>query len=120
MSNTPITLGSHADVAIVDFGPFLDGSDKQGVADAMLTSFKEVGFVYLVNHSLDKEKSKSESARLGLSCVMDVLSHAESNVHHRYVRLGEYVSDSSSTIVAQAYSVIVIIDEEILRSARGN
>ncbi|EIM81716.1 Clavaminate synthase-like protein [Stereum hirsutum FP-91666 SS1] len=59
MSNTPITLGSHADVAIVDFGPFLDGSDKQGVADAMLTSFKEVGFVYLVNHSLDKEKSKS-------------------------------------------------------------
>jgi isopenicillin N synthase-like dioxygenase len=61
MSNTPIALGSHANIAIVDFGPFLDGSNKQGVADAMLASFKEVGFVYLVNHGLDKGKIDGEA-----------------------------------------------------------
>ncbi len=43
-------------VKIIDFGPFLDGSNKQVVADAFLASFKEVGFVYLVNHGLSREK----------------------------------------------------------------
>ena len=60
MSTSSVKLGSHADVSIVDFGPFIDGSDKQGVAKAILTSFKQVGFVYLVNHSLDKEKIGGE------------------------------------------------------------
>ncbi|KAJ7657045.1 thymine dioxygenase [Mycena rosella] len=31
-------------IAIIDFGPFLDGSNKQEVADQILSSFKEIGF----------------------------------------------------------------------------
>jgi len=46
-------------VKTVDFGPFLDGSDKQGVANAILDSFKSIGFVYLVNHGLDNVKIAS-------------------------------------------------------------
>jgi hypothetical protein len=43
-------------VKIVDFGPFLNGADKQAVASALLESFRAVGFVYLVNHGLNQEK----------------------------------------------------------------
>lgn len=43
-------------IKIVDFGAFLDGSDKQSVADALLESFKTTGFVYLINHGLSQEK----------------------------------------------------------------
>ena len=47
--NTPSVASS---VKTIDFGPFLDGSDRQGVANAILDSFKSIGFVYLVNHGL--------------------------------------------------------------------
>lgn len=43
-------------IPVVDFGPFRDGTRKQEVADAILRSFKEVGFVYLVNHGVPQEK----------------------------------------------------------------
>lgn len=43
-------------IEIVDFGPFLDGSNKEGVANAILQSFKEVGFVYLLGHGLPQGK----------------------------------------------------------------
>ena len=43
-------------ISVVDFGPFLDGSRKQQVADAIVQSFKDVGFVYLVNHGLAQAK----------------------------------------------------------------
>ncbi|EKM78967.1 hypothetical protein AGABI1DRAFT_114495 [Agaricus bisporus var. burnettii JB137-S8] len=43
-------------VKTVNFEPFLDGSNKQAVADALLSSFKNEGFVYLVNHGLPQEK----------------------------------------------------------------
>ncbi|KAG5634849.1 hypothetical protein H0H81_000513 [Sphagnurus paluster] len=41
-----------ATVSVVDFAPFLNGSpsDKKSVADAILSSFKETGFLYLINH----------------------------------------------------------------------
>ncbi|KAJ3516669.1 hypothetical protein NLJ89_g982 [Agrocybe chaxingu] len=42
-------------VEIVDFGPFIDGSNKLQVASAVLESFKSIGFVYLVNHGLPQE-----------------------------------------------------------------
>ncbi|KAJ7470238.1 thymine dioxygenase [Mycena galericulata] len=42
-------------IAIVDFAAFLDGSDKQAVADKMLASFKDIGFVYLLNHGIPPE-----------------------------------------------------------------
>jgi isopenicillin N synthase-like dioxygenase len=51
--NIPSALSS---VKTVDFGPFLNGSDKEGVAQSILDSFKSIGFVYLVNHGLDKGK----------------------------------------------------------------
>jgi isopenicillin N synthase-like dioxygenase len=51
-----ITLGDTSSIAILDFGPFTDGSNKQRVADAMLASFKDTGFVYLVNHDVPKDK----------------------------------------------------------------
>jgi isopenicillin N synthase-like dioxygenase len=43
-------------IKVVDFKPFLDGEDKQTVANALLDSFKTSGFVYLVNHGLSQEK----------------------------------------------------------------
>lgn len=55
-SNAPSVISS---VETVDFGPFLDGSNKQGVANAILDSFKSIGFVYLVNHGLDETKISS-------------------------------------------------------------
>jgi isopenicillin N synthase-like dioxygenase len=42
-------------VAVVDFSAFLDGSNKQGVADAISSSFKDVGFVCLLNHGIPLE-----------------------------------------------------------------
>lgn len=44
------------DVQVLNFGAFIDGSQKQDIADAMFTSLRETGFVYLVNHSLPQEK----------------------------------------------------------------
>jgi isopenicillin N synthase-like dioxygenase len=41
---------------VIDFRPFIDGSDKQGVADAIVESFKTTGFVYLINHTLPDKK----------------------------------------------------------------
>ncbi|KAJ6533927.1 thymine dioxygenase [Mycena vulgaris] len=45
-----------AGIPIVDFAPFLDGSNKQVVADEILSSFKHVGFVYLLNHGMSREQ----------------------------------------------------------------
>jgi hypothetical protein len=39
-------------IAVVDFAPFLDGSNKLAVADKILSSFKDIGFVYLLNHGI--------------------------------------------------------------------
>ncbi|EPQ53023.1 Clavaminate synthase-like protein [Gloeophyllum trabeum ATCC 11539] len=51
-----VKLGDAGDISILDFGPFLDGTNKQAVADAVLASFREMGFVYLVNHGLPQDK----------------------------------------------------------------
>ena len=51
-----IKVGFGGDISIVDFQPFLDGTNKQAVADAILDSFKEIGFVYLINHGLPHSK----------------------------------------------------------------
>ena len=48
----PNSLQNNSTVKVVDFAPFLDGSDRQGVSDAILDSFKTTGFVYLMNHGL--------------------------------------------------------------------
>jgi isopenicillin N synthase-like dioxygenase len=46
-------------VKVVDFSPFLDGTDRQGVSNAILDSFKTTGFVYLVNHGLPQSRIDS-------------------------------------------------------------
>ncbi len=55
---TSVLLGDAHGISVVDFKPFLDGSAKQDVADAILDSFKRVGFVYLINHGIPEEQIK--------------------------------------------------------------
>ena len=56
-----MTVTEHAEaesfsVKVVDFGPFLDGSNKNGVAEALVKSFTSTGFVYLTNHPMPQVK----------------------------------------------------------------
>ncbi|KAJ7667053.1 thymine dioxygenase, partial [Mycena olivaceomarginata] len=44
-------------IAIIHFASFLDGSNKQEVANAMLESFKDIGFVYLLNTMFEMSKT---------------------------------------------------------------
>ena len=48
----PDNSQNNSPIKVVDFAPFLDGSDRQGVSNAILDSFKTTGFVYLMNHGL--------------------------------------------------------------------
>ena len=50
-----VKLGDVSGISIVDFAPFLDGSNKQGVADALLDSFKSIGLAYVVNYGMPKD-----------------------------------------------------------------
>jgi hypothetical protein len=45
-----------ASIKVVDFTSFIDGSDKQRVADEMLSAFKSTGFVYLTNHGMSEDR----------------------------------------------------------------
>ncbi|KAJ7263451.1 Clavaminate synthase-like protein [Mycena rebaudengoi] len=75
-------------IAVVDFAPFLDGSNKQAVADKILSSFKDIGFVYLLNHGIPQAQVDQMFA---LSTAffkqpMDVkmlAPHPASGTHHR-------------------------------------
>ena len=51
-----VKLGDVSGISIVDFAPFLDGSNKQDVADVLLDSFKSVGFAYVVNYGMSKDE----------------------------------------------------------------
>ncbi|KAJ3573284.1 hypothetical protein NP233_g2519 [Leucocoprinus birnbaumii] len=56
-TSSPDKAAEYTDIVkVVDFRPFLNGSNKQAVADAILESFKTIGFVYLTNHGLEQEK----------------------------------------------------------------
>ncbi|KAI0346700.1 thymine dioxygenase [Trametopsis cervina] len=75
-------------IRVVDFGKFLDGSQKQEVADAILDSFKEIGFVYLINYGLTQQKIASifETSKDFFSQPMDIkllAPHPASGSHHR-------------------------------------
>ena len=54
-----VSLQNKSTVKVVDFAPFLDGSDRQSVSNAILDSFKTIGFVYLINHGLPQNKIDS-------------------------------------------------------------
>ena len=53
------SLPNNSAVKIVDFGPFLNGSDRQGVSNAILDCFQTTGFVYLINHGLSQNLIES-------------------------------------------------------------
>ncbi|KAI0354973.1 thymine dioxygenase [Trametes cingulata] len=83
-----VLLGDAQGIAVLDFGAFLDGSAKQQVAEAMLDSFKRVGFVYLVNHGIpaDKIRSMFEWSKRFFALPMEVKQlapHPPSGTHHR-------------------------------------
>ncbi|ETW80196.1 hypothetical protein HETIRDRAFT_147042 [Heterobasidion irregulare TC 32-1] len=83
-----MTQPDNAKIAIVDFASFLNGSNKQSVADAMLESFKEIGFVYLVNHGLPKDKIQTvfDWSKKFFAQPMEVKQlapHPPSGTHHR-------------------------------------
>ncbi|THH14855.1 hypothetical protein EW146_g5544 [Bondarzewia mesenterica] len=88
MAHPPIKRGSHSRIAIIDFAPFLDGTMKQSVADIMLSSFKDVGFVYLVNHGLPKYKVQAmfDLSKQFFDLPMETKNlapHPPSGSHHR-------------------------------------
>ena len=60
-----VLLGDAHGISVVDFAPFLDGSAKRDVADAILDSFKRIGFVYLVNQ--DRKSTRLNSSHSGES-----------------------------------------------------
>ncbi|KAJ6528717.1 Clavaminate synthase-like protein [Mycena vulgaris] len=79
---------NNSGIAIVDFSPFTDGSNKQEVADKILASFKEIGFVYLVNHRIASERVAKMFAlsKEFFAQPMDVkmlAPHPPSGTHHR-------------------------------------
>ncbi len=39
-------------IPLIDMGPFIDGSDREGVAERIGAACRNVGFLYLVNHGI--------------------------------------------------------------------
>jgi len=82
------SLQTNTTVKVVDFAPFLDGSDRQGVSNAILDAFKTTGFVYLVNHGLPQNKiesmfSWSKKLFSQPTEIKELAPHPESGSHHR-------------------------------------
>ncbi|KAJ7732952.1 thymine dioxygenase [Mycena maculata] len=75
-------------VAVVDFAAFLDGSNKQGVAEEIISSFKGAGFVYLLNHGIPAERiaeifAASKEFFGQLMDVKELARHPPSGMEHR-------------------------------------
>jgi len=49
-------MATASGIAVVDFAAFLDGSNKQAVAEGILSSLKDIRFVSLVNHGIPPER----------------------------------------------------------------
>ncbi|KAF8529708.1 hypothetical protein BU17DRAFT_79791 [Hysterangium stoloniferum] len=74
MSN--VKLGDESGIQVVDFAPFLDGTDKQGVADAILESFKDARFVYRVKLDLPGQRSLQKLDTLSVGHSIHVCTYA--------------------------------------------
>ncbi|KAJ7217615.1 thymine dioxygenase [Mycena rebaudengoi] len=89
MSSVTLTENQgNAAISVVDFAPFLDGSNKQGVANEILSSFKQVGFVYLLNHGLPQDQiakmfAVSKEFFAQSTEVKELAPHPPSGTHHR-------------------------------------
>ncbi|KAJ7812651.1 thymine dioxygenase [Mycena olivaceomarginata] len=104
------TLNASA-IPIIDFGPFLDGSNKHEVAGKMVSSFKEIGFVYLMNHGIPTEKSAEmfEWSKRFFAQPMEVKKlapHPPSGAHHR-----GYSSPGQEKVVQHVYHPDAIAEQ---------
>ncbi|KAG6867505.1 hypothetical protein C0993_001914 [Termitomyces sp. T159_Od127] len=88
-------------VQVVNFASFLDGADKKTIANAILKSFQETGFVYLINHGFPQPEidtmfnwtasvvgisSHPPQSKKFFSLPLDekmLAPHPPSGVHHR-------------------------------------
>ncbi|KAJ7676988.1 thymine dioxygenase [Mycena polygramma] len=82
------TTVADSGIALIDFAPFLDGSNKEEVAHQMLESFKKIGFVYLLNHGISPERTAQmfELSKTFFAQPMEVKKlapHPPSGTHHR-------------------------------------
>jgi hypothetical protein len=57
-------------IAVIDFSGFLDGSNKQQVADRMLESLKDIGFVYLINHGIPPDRIAKMFELVGANLIV--------------------------------------------------
>ncbi|OCH91839.1 thymine dioxygenase [Obba rivulosa] len=83
-----VRMGDEHGISVIDFGAFLNGAKKQEVADAMLKSFQDTGFVYLVNHGISQDKVQSmfDWSKKFFSLPQDIkmlAPHPSSGTHHR-------------------------------------
>ncbi|KAJ7464086.1 thymine dioxygenase [Mycena latifolia] len=81
-------IAAASGIAIVDFSPFLDGSSKQEVGDKIVSSFQEIGFVYLINHGIpvarvEKMFALSKEFFAQPMEVKQLAPHPPSGTHHR-------------------------------------
>lgn len=70
-----VKVGESDGISVIDFGAFLDGSQKDAVGAAMLASFKNIGFVYLVNHGLPQDKIDAIFAWVSPAFLDMLVSH---------------------------------------------
>ncbi|KAJ7128825.1 Clavaminate synthase-like protein [Mycena crocata] len=87
--SSPEAALKHLEIAVVDFPPFLDGSNKQAVADSIIGSFKTIGFVYLLNHAIPLDSFFFLVIKKLFALPSDVKmsgSHPPSNLHRRHHR----------------------------------
>ena len=47
-----------ASIPVIDITPLRDGSDPKGVAQALHTASRELGFIYIKGHSIPKNKPR--------------------------------------------------------------
>ncbi|KAJ7246122.1 Clavaminate synthase-like protein [Mycena haematopus] len=92
-SSTTTTMDNASGIPIIDFAPFLPGSkstsdDKLIVAHKIVASFKDIGFVYLLNHGIPPERSaemftwSKEFFAQDLE-TKNLAPHPSSGAHHR-------------------------------------
>ncbi|KAH9841554.1 Clavaminate synthase-like protein [Rhodofomes roseus] len=83
-----VKVGDVNGIPIISLAAFLNASNKQAVAEAMLDSFKTIGFVYLVDHGVPKEKIDGmfdwSKKFFALPAETKMLApHPPSGTHHR-------------------------------------
>ncbi|KAK7045139.1 thymine dioxygenase [Favolaschia claudopus] len=94
-------------IPVIDFAAFLDESTKHAVAGEMLQSFKDIGFVYLINHGIPQAKVTEmfEMSKKFFALPLETKNlapHPPSGTHHRgfsaqgQEKVTQHVYDSDS------------------------